>query len=130
MKYLIFLCSICLLNNFLSFQLFVFSALWSSQPFELPSFLVSKLFGPPKLSLVLQPPVAWLLLILRTGSQPALSGDQFALRVSLVEELFPPLSCTYPIHQRLQCVLEGIVKPHPTPIGPGVKFTFKRLVAS
>ena len=51
---------------FLSFQLFVFSALWSSQPFELPSFLVSKLFGPPKMSLVLQPPVAWLL-ILRTG---------------------------------------------------------------
>ena len=32
---------------FLSFQLFVFSALWSSLPFELPSFLVSKLFGPP-----------------------------------------------------------------------------------
>ena len=31
MKYLIFLCPICLLNNFLSFQLFVFSALWSSQ---------------------------------------------------------------------------------------------------
>ena len=24
----------------------------------------------------------------------------------------------------------AIVKPHPTPIGPGVKFTFKRLVAS
>ena len=66
MKYLIFLCPICLLNNFLSFQLFVFSALWSSQPFELPSFLVSKLFGPPKMSLVLQPPVAWLL-SLRTG---------------------------------------------------------------
>ena len=39
-------------------------------------------------------------------SKPALSGDQFALRVSLVEELFPPLSCTHPIHQRLQCVLE------------------------
>ena len=52
---------------FLSFQLFVFSALWSSQPFELPSFLVSKLFGPPKMSLVLQPPVAWLM-ILRTGA--------------------------------------------------------------
>ena len=51
---------------FLSFQLFVFSALWSSQPFELPSFLVSKLFGPPKMSLVLRPPVAWSL-ILRTG---------------------------------------------------------------
>ena len=66
MKYLIFLCPICLLNNFLSFQLFVFSALWSSQPFELPSFLVSKLFGPPKMSLVLRPPVAWSL-ILRTG---------------------------------------------------------------
>ena len=66
MKYLIFLCPICLLNNFLSFQLFVFSALWTSQPFELPSFLVSKLFGPPKMSLVLQPPGAWLL-ILRTG---------------------------------------------------------------
>ena len=66
MKYLIFLCPICLLNNFLSFQLFVFSALWSSQPFELPSFLVSNLFGPPKMSLVLQPPVAWLL-SLRTG---------------------------------------------------------------
>ena len=51
---------------FLSFQLFVFSALWSSQPFELPSFLVSKLFGPPKMSLVLRPPVAWSL-NLRTG---------------------------------------------------------------
>ena len=51
---------------FLSLQLFVFLALWSPQPFELPSFLVSKLFGPLKMSLVLQPPVAWLL-ILRTG---------------------------------------------------------------
>ena len=50
---------------FLSLQSFVFSALWSPQPFELPSFLVSKLFGPPKMSLVLQPPVAWLL-VLRT----------------------------------------------------------------
>ena len=39
-------------------------------------------------------------------SKPALSGDQFALRVSLVEELFPPLSCTHSINQRLQCVLE------------------------
>ena len=33
-------------------------------------------------------------------SKPALSGDQFALRVSLEEELFPPLSCTHPIHQK------------------------------
>ena len=38
--------------------------------------------------------------------QPALPGHQFALRVSLVEELLPLLSCTHPIHQRLQCVLE------------------------
>ena len=52
MKYLIFLCPICLLNIFLSFQLFVFSALWSSQPFELPSFwspsflVLPTFFGP------------------------------------------------------------------------------------
>ena len=39
-------------------------------------------------------------------SQPALSCDQLALWVFLVDELFPPLSCTHPIHQRLQCVLE------------------------
>ena len=39
--------SICLLNIFLSSKLFVFLALWSSQPFKLPSFFVSKLFGPP-----------------------------------------------------------------------------------
>ena len=57
MIYLICVCPICLLNIFLSFQLFVFSALWSPQPIELPSFLVSKLFGPPKMSLVLLPPV-------------------------------------------------------------------------
>ena len=38
--------------------------------------------------------------------QPALPGHQFALRVSLVEELLPLLSCTHPFHQRLQCVLE------------------------
>ena len=41
-------------------------------------------------------------------SQPALSCDQLALWVFLVDELFPPLSCTHPIHQRLQCVLERI----------------------
>ena len=68
MKYLIFSVSHLFVKYFLSFQLFVFSALWSSQPFELPSFLVSKLFGPPKMSLVLQPQVAWLL-ILRTGGE-------------------------------------------------------------
>ena len=38
--------------------------------------------------------------------QPALPRHQFALRVSLVEELLPLLSCTHPFHQRLQCVLE------------------------
>ena len=38
--------------------------------------------------------------------QPALPRHQFALRVSLVEELLPLLSCTHPSHQRLQCVLE------------------------
>ena len=38
--------------------------------------------------------------------QPALPGHQFALRVSLVEELFPLLSCNHPINQRFQCVLE------------------------
>ena len=38
--------------------------------------------------------------------QPALPCHQFALRVSLVEELLPLLSCTHPFHQRLQCVLE------------------------
>ena len=47
--------NLCVLNIFLSFQLFVISALWSSQPYELQSFLVSKLFGPPKMSLVLRP---------------------------------------------------------------------------
>ena len=31
-------------------------------------------------------------------SQPALSCDQLALWVFLVDELFPPLSCTHPIH--------------------------------
>ena len=92
MKYLIFLCPICLLNNFLSFQLFVFSALWSSQPFELPSFLVSKLFGPPKMSLVLQPPVAWLL-ILRTGRQRTIL--QFlALQRIVLAPLYKPTTST------------------------------------
>ena len=47
------------IKYFLSLQLFVFSALWSPQPFKLPSCLVSKLFGPPKMSLVLLPPGAW-----------------------------------------------------------------------
>ena len=66
-KYVFFLSLICLLNIFLSLQFFVFSALWSPHPFELPSFLISKLFGPPKMSLVLRP---WSprSLILRTGS--------------------------------------------------------------
>ena len=54
---------------FLSLQSFVFSALWSPQPFELPSFLVSKLFGPPKLSLVVQPWLPWLLIL-----EPGLPG--------------------------------------------------------
>ena len=71
---------------FLSFQLFVFSALWSSQPFELPSFLVSKLFGPPKMSLVLQPPVAWLL-ILRTGMDSFYQWAFFTTKVGhIVQE--------------------------------------------
>ena len=48
---------VCLLSTLVP------SALWAAM------FLVSKLFGPPKMSLVLQPPVAWLL-ILRTGLRP------------------------------------------------------------
>ena len=63
------------IKYFLSLQLFVFLALWSLQPFELPCFLVSKLFGPLKMSLVLQPPVAWLL-ILRTGHWEVFSKDE------------------------------------------------------
>ena len=67
-NYVIFLSLIWLLNIFLSLQFFVFSALWSPHSFELPSFLISKLFGPPKMSLVLRP---WSprSLILRTGIQ-------------------------------------------------------------
>ena len=69
---------------FLSLQLFVFSALWSPQPFKLPIFLVSKLFVPPKMSLVLLPPLPRYL-TLRTGG--AIELDPTKKTSSPVENL-------------------------------------------
>ena len=90
---------------FLSFQLFVFSALWSSQPFELPSFLVSKLFGPPKMSLVLRPPVAWSL-ILRTGGWRSFSSVTMLRKVRSLTYNLNHVKCVLP---RIgQCCIHGI----------------------
>ena len=66
MKYSILLFPIGLLDIFFPSSCLFSQHLGPLSPLNCQVFLVSKLFGPPKMSLVLQPPVAWLL-ILRTG---------------------------------------------------------------